>query len=83
VNENQARPYDKSVDFWSLGVMVFNLLTGHAPFTGNNRKKVSEKILKGKFTCPAYFSPYAKDLCIRVCYFPLLQLLKCGTTNKL
>jgi p70 ribosomal S6 kinase len=55
--------YDKTVDFWSLGIMIFDMLTGSPPFTGNNRKKVMDAILHKKLVCPRYMTPYAKNLC--------------------
>ncbi|TPX40195.1 hypothetical protein SeLEV6574_g06740 [Synchytrium endobioticum] len=58
--------YDKSVDFWALGIMTFNLLTGAGPFRSSNPKKLNERIIKAKFECPKYMSSYAKDFCIRL-----------------
>ena len=33
------RKYDEKVDNWSLGVLLFNLVTGKMPFAGKNEKK--------------------------------------------
>lgn len=59
----KGEPYDYSVDWWSLGCVVYDLLTGSAPFTGNNNKKIIEKILSMKKTLkyPYYLSNDAKD----------------------
>ncbi|KAK6461948.1 ribosomal protein S6 kinase [Scheffersomyces coipomensis] len=56
-------PYDYSVDWWSLGCVAFDLLTGSPPFTGNNNKRIMEKILTSKKTLkfPFYLSQDAKD----------------------
>lgn len=56
--------YDYSVDWWSLGCVAFDLLTGSPPFTGNNNKKIMDKILTSKRTLkfPFYLSLDAKDL---------------------
>jgi len=58
--------YDKSVDYWSFGIMCHDLLTGKTPFHGNNRKKVMEAILKKKLTLPNYITASAKDLIIKL-----------------
>jgi serine/threonine protein kinase len=59
----KGEPYDYSVDWWSLGCVAFDLLTGSPPFTGNNNKKIIEKILSSKKTLkfPFYLSLDAKD----------------------
>ncbi|RCK56120.1 Serine/threonine-protein kinase psk1 [Candida viswanathii] len=60
----KGEPYDYSVDWWSLGCVAFDLLTGSPPFTGNNHKKIMEKIVQSKKTLkfPFYLSLDAKDL---------------------
>lgn len=53
--------HNKAVDWWSLGALLFDMLTGSPPFCGGNKKKTMAKILKGKVTFPAYLTQDAKD----------------------
>lgn len=55
--------YGFAVDWWSLGCVAFDLLTGSPPFTGNNNKKIMDKIISSKknLKFPFYLSQDAKD----------------------
>ena len=54
--------HGKAVDWWSLGALMYDMLTGVPPFTADDRKKIIEKILKGKLCLPPYLTPDARDL---------------------
>ncbi|KAF2787967.1 hypothetical protein K505DRAFT_315742 [Melanomma pulvis-pyrius CBS 109.77] len=58
--------YGMAVDWWSLGALGFDLLTGAPPFNGNNNAKIQEKIVKQKLVLPYYLGPDAKDLLTRL-----------------
>ncbi|KAH8351262.1 hypothetical protein KR067_007977, partial [Drosophila pandora] len=58
--------HGKAVDWWSLGALMFDMLTGVPPFTAENRKKTIETILKAKLNLPAYLTPEARDLVRRL-----------------
>ncbi|KAE9554313.1 hypothetical protein FO519_002484 [Halicephalobus sp. NKZ332] len=58
--------HGKAVDWWSLGALAFDMLTGGPPFTAENRKKTIDKILKSRLSLPAYLSPEARDFIKRL-----------------
>ncbi|GAO48730.1 hypothetical protein G7K_2900-t1 [Saitoella complicata NRRL Y-17804] len=57
-----SKGYNKSVDWWSLGILTFEMLAGYPPFYDQVPMKLYENILEGKVRYPAYFNPSAKDL---------------------
>jgi calcium-dependent protein kinase len=42
--------YGLECDCWSLGVIMYILLSGYLPFTGSTAAEVFEKVQEGKFT---------------------------------
>uniref|UniRef100_A0A8C5H203 Ribosomal protein S6 kinase n=1 Tax=Gouania willdenowi TaxID=441366 RepID=A0A8C5H203_GOUWI len=58
--------HNRAVDWWSLGALMYDMLTGAPPFTGENRKKTIDKILKCKLSLPPYLTQEARDLLKKV-----------------
>ncbi|CAO3581529.1 unnamed protein product [Absidia cylindrospora] len=54
--------YDSSVDFWNLGILMYEMLTGYTPFRSANKNKTLDSIQKKKLQVPYYLSSDAKDL---------------------
>lgn len=61
-----TKPYNKSVDWWSLGVLIFEMLAGYTPFYDSTPMKTYEKILSGKIHFPSFFGPDVIDLLSRL-----------------
>lgn len=57
--------YGVEVDWWGVGVMIFELLTGDVPFRGNTPQKVEANIQKKSVPLPPYLSKDAKDIITR------------------
>ncbi|XP_033628770.1 ribosomal protein S6 kinase alpha-5-like [Asterias rubens] len=62
--------HDKAVDWWSLGVLTYELLTGASPFTvdgeKNTQSEISKRILNEHPGMPSSFSSNMKDFINRL-----------------
>lgn len=60
----KGEQYDFSVDWWSLGCVAYDMLTGAPPFTGHTNEKIMDKVIHSKkyLKFPFYLSLDAKDL---------------------
>lgn len=41
------RGHDRAVDYWALGILIYELLVGKTPFRGVNQIKIYQQILSG------------------------------------
>ncbi|XP_056600920.1 ribosomal protein S6 kinase alpha-1 isoform X1 [Triplophysa dalaica] len=56
------RGHTHSADWWSYGVLMFEMLTGTLPFQGKDRKETMTMILKAKLGMPQFLSLDAQSL---------------------
>ncbi|XP_069469022.1 ribosomal protein S6 kinase alpha-6 [Ambystoma mexicanum] len=69
------RGHTQSADWWSFGVLMFEMLTGTLPFQGKDRNETMNMILKSKLGMPQFLSPEAQSL--------LRMLFKRNPSNRL
>ena len=60
INNRGYRDYFS--DIWSLGIVLFAMLTGTVPFKAFNIEDLHKAIFSGKFTCPDYLTPECQNL---------------------
>lgn len=57
-----SKGYNKAVDWWALGVLIYEMAAGYPPFFADQPIQIYEKIVSGKVRFPSHFSVDIKDL---------------------
>eukprot|EP01116_Phalansterium_solitarium_P000901 TRINITY_DN10745_c0_g1_i1.p1 TRINITY_DN10745_c0_g1~~TRINITY_DN10745_c0_g1_i1.p1 ORF type:complete len:644 (-),score=228.03 TRINITY_DN10745_c0_g1_i1:680-2611(-) len=63
----QAKPYlGPEVDVWSLGVILFAMVTGYLPWDGEEKTEQLRNAVRGRYEVPKHVSPACRDLIDRM-----------------
>ena len=49
-------PYDYTIDIWSIGILLFELVHGYAPFKGKEYNEIAANIKECKIKCRSNLS---------------------------
>ena len=58
----RRKGHGKAVDWYLLGVLLYEMLVGQPPYFSNNREQLFQNIERGKLRVPSSFSFEVKDL---------------------
>eukprot|EP00388_Colpodella_angusta_P024088 GDKJ01062737.1.p1 GENE.GDKJ01062737.1~~GDKJ01062737.1.p1 ORF type:complete len:325 (-),score=63.96 GDKJ01062737.1:177-1151(-) len=58
--------HGKPVDWWTFGILVYEMSVGYPPFVDEDPMGIYQKILAGKIVFPRFFDKNAKSLCKRL-----------------
>lgn len=63
-----GKGYDKSADWWSLGILTYEMMFGLPPFYHNSQKEMFRKIKEGefRFSDKVKVSDEAKDFIVKL-----------------
>lgn len=57
-----SKGHGKAVDWWALGILIYEMLAGYPPFYDEDPLGIYQKILEGKIKFPWHFDRHSKDL---------------------
>jgi protein kinase A/protein kinase X len=60
--KGQKRGYCKAVDWWAIGILIYEMLVGFPPFYDRQPIGIYKKVLKGHLELPSFLTREAKDI---------------------
>ncbi|XP_063901409.1 cAMP-dependent protein kinase catalytic subunit 1-like, partial [Zophobas morio] len=70
-----SKGYTRSVDWWAVGVLIYEMRSGHAPFYDPNQMEMYRKIVDGSLSFPVHFLAEEKSI--------IQGFLTCDLTRRL
>ncbi|GAB2289562.1 hypothetical protein Dimus_023872 [Dionaea muscipula] len=58
----QSKGHNKDADWWSVGILLYEMLSGQPPFTHANRQKLQQRIINEKVKLPSFLTKEAHSL---------------------
>jgi len=52
IAETGCGSYDLSLDLWTLGIFIYDLIVGHSPYKASSDKEITEKIRRDDYNIP-------------------------------
>ncbi|CAH8541481.1 unnamed protein product [Heterobilharzia americana] len=73
--------HGRAVDWWSLGTLMYDMLSGSPPFTGDDRRQTIDLILRGDFVPVPYLSREAVSLISKLLVVDVSRRLGSGPSD--
>lgn len=73
----QSKGHGRAVDWWALGILIFEMLAGYPPFYDENPFGIYQKVLAGRIDYPKHFDVKAKDLIKRLLAYDRAKRFGC------
>ena len=69
--------HDHGVDWWSTGIVMFEMLSGYTPFYVTSTYDIYKRIASGNFQCPQTIEAPAKNLICKLLEQDVTKRLGC------
>jgi serine/threonine protein kinase len=73
--------HDMSVDWWSMGVLIYELLTGRTPFVGSSSQATYQNVLHNEPRFPSHFTEHARGIVRQLLTKDRTRRLGCGVNG--